>query len=169
MQMKKSPKKLNVQPELEDESTFKGLSNEKTIRMKNGEMISPREWKKRFDSDWYFGTRNGEPKILTEKQHIADGIRNNNMRQRDALYASELQGSLKNINEEERQFMEDASDEWEWQNVFKTQGPEEAIQVIYSQAERDLQNPKLSVNITLTRFLVKMLALRTLNRREKRK
>ena len=47
-------------------------------------------------------------------------------------------------------------------------GVEASVVLIYAQTERDLQNKFIDVNVTLSRFLIKMNKLRTLKRRESR-
>lgn len=152
---------------LKESDTYTGLSDDKTVEL-NGRMVSPKEWLNIFNSEYYYGQRYKKMEILKDKEHKAEAERMNNSNKRDALNLTDRGASFDKLNKSEEQFMEEASDEWEWQNCFKMNGFEASVVLIYAQTERDLQNKFIDVNVTLSRFLIKMNKLRTLKRRESR-
>jgi len=164
--MSKKRKRKNEPHDLESNDTFSALSDEPTIEIPNGEMISEREWKRRFDTEWYYGTRYGHQDILQTDEQRAEAERNNNYNKREALVAASNKDELQQLSRSEDEFMQEASDVWEWQNVYKVSGFEDAQHVIYEQAVRDIEANVIDHRLTLTRFYLKMTKLKTLKRRE---
>lgn len=171
--MKKKRKRKSQEHPLESKDTYSNLSKKKTIKLDNGEIISEYEWKKRFDTQWYYGNRYGNQNVLETEEQVKESTRNNNCRDRDIIVRQDARDDEDKetmlYDDDYQTFMNDANDEWDWNNAFKEGGYELAAQTIYDQTIADLQNKSLDVKVTLTRFIIKIMNLRTLERREKRK
>jgi len=163
----KKRKGRNVRKQLEDKDSYSSLGTKPTITLDTGEVVSEREWKRRFDDDWYNATRNGDFEIIKSVEGQAEARRNNNRRNRDALSVAEKSGTLNELTENEADFMDDVSDDWDWKSAFKQAGPEGAKIVIFDQAKRDLR--KGNIDKALSNFYIKMSDLKALMRRTNRK
>lgn len=130
-----------------------------------------REFIEQFYKEYYFNGKpaEGKEKIITDKDMQQEANRHNNSYGQDLLFRAKKDGNLQTMNENARQFMEDAHDEWEWEDAFKQGGFELAIKVITEQTIRDLENSKLDKTVVLTRYYEKREKLRKQMRREKRK
>lgn len=168
--MRKNPKGKKVRHELEDNAEYKGLSDKKNIECPTtGELISEKEYLRRFNDEWYYGTRNNNGyTIINTKEGKKEAERNNNRNKRDAFSVAERSGALSELTQNEKDFMQDASDAWEWQDVYKFLGPKKAKMVIFEQAKRDINNANIDLDTTLSRFAVKILKLKTLNERKRK-
>lgn len=123
-----------------------------------------KEYFDKFNREWIYGPSysNGESSIKDE-EFFKEAHRNKNMRNRDAYIKSEAEGMLTNLSQEEAEFMEAAHDAWDWQRAFKYESYEAATEVIFKQAIRDIEAGTIDLEITLSRFLVKILELRKLH------
>lgn len=153
--------------QLENDDSFKGLSDVPSITLDTGEVISEVEWKRRFDDEWYNADRNGPMEIITSEEGQKEAHRNNNNNKRDALSVAEKTGALTELTENEECFMDDVSDDWDWKNAYKIAGPDGARNTIFNQAKRDIDSG--DIDRALTKFYIKMSDLKALMRREKRK
>lgn len=127
------------------------------------------EWVRKFYQEYHFDTGYKGKRILKSKEAKREASRNNNMNKTDAFFRARKEGDLGMLNENHRQFMEDASDEWEWQDAFKVGGPEAALEHITNQTLRDLENNKLDKKTTLMRYYEKRDRLRRQINRERHK
>lgn len=152
---------------LENSDSYAALLNTPSIVLDTGEVISPREWKLRFDTEWYNGDRYGEFQIITSEEGQKEATRNNNSNSRDVLNVAEKTKMLDELDDNQNEFMNDASDAWEWKDSYCVAGPEGAKNTIFAHAKRDIENG--SLDRALTRFYISMSNLKTLMRREKRK
>ena len=166
--MRKKQKGKNVRHELENNTDYSNLSDEKNVNI-DGEMISEKEYMRRFNNEWYYGSRNGEYKVINSVEGRREAERNNNRNKRDVMSLAERTGTLSELTDDESQFMNEASNEWEWQNVYKTAGPKEATLVIYEQAKRDILDKIIELDVILSRFVIKMMKLKTLNERKRKR
>lgn len=145
-----------MQHELENDVEYQGLSDEE------------KDYLEQFNKEWYYGTRKGNKyEFHVDPDERAECERRNNMNKRDALSVAERTGKLDPLVEDETQFMQEASDEWEWQDVYKMLGPDAATHVIFEQAKRDINETTIDLDVILSRFAIKMYKLKTLKRREK--
>ncbi len=126
------------------------------------------QYVKRFYDDLYAGGVFKEGSLLKSEDAKQEAIKNHNSLTRDAMDVGQRRGKLSGLDENTVQFMEDASDDWEWQDEYATHGFKAAAKMIYDQAENDLQNKNLSVKITLTRFFEKISGLKRLNWRDRK-
>jgi hypothetical protein len=175
--MPKNRKGKNVRHELESDTEYKGLSEDLDIVDPNtGELISEKEYLRRFNDEWYYATRN-TPKtadgkkdfrVITSEDGKVEAERNNNRNKRDVMSVAERSGTLDNLNGTEKDFMQEASDAWEWQDVYKYAGPAHAKHVIFEQTKRDIEEAVLDLDIILSRFVVKMLNLKRYNERKRK-
>lgn len=129
--------------------------------------LSPeeREWIKQFNLEYYKAPANADKKIITDPAMQAEAHRVHNGIYNDVYSLAERAGALRDLSPDEHDFMQAASDEWDWHNVYKEQGYAAAIKQIFYQTERDLENKLINVHITLARFLNKYLALRKIENR----
>jgi hypothetical protein len=124
------------------------------------------EWVKQFYKEWYYADfRKGQEPIITDPAMKAEANRNHNMRKTDIMEQESNVGEITKKHE----FMEDASDAWEWQDFFNVFGAEEALHVINIQTFRDLTNKKIDPRITLNRYYEKRCALKKLIMKEYRR
>lgn len=125
-------------------------------------------WIKQFYNEYYCAPSLNENSIIKDPAHKTDANRIHNSSYSDIFSIAERTGSLVELSGDEERFMTDASDEWDWKNTYKIQGYEAAVQDIFYQAERDLQNKTIDVKLTLARFLNKFLELKKINGRKKK-
>lgn len=142
-----------MRPELDYKEYEKHLSPEE------------REYVRQFYHELYKAPANADKKIIKDPKMQAEAHRVHNGIYSDVYSLAERSGSLRDLSPEEHEFMQAASDEWDWANVYKEQGYEAALKQIFYQTERDLDNSKIDRQLTLARFLSKYLALRKINNR----
>ena len=122
-------------------------------------------YKEFHKADFY----NDEEDIIKDPEMRKEAVRNHNMNNRDAFNVAHKQGMLSSMTSKD-EFMEAASDDWDWQGEYKENGYEAAVNCILEQTVRDLQNKKLDIKVTLIRFHSKMNELyRTDKRTNKRR
>lgn len=146
-------KKRSMKPELDYKEYERHLSPEE------------REWIRQFNIEYYKAPANADKKIITDPKMQADAHRVHNGIYNDVFSLAERSGSLRDLSPDEDRFMQDASDEWSWDNVYKQQGYEAALKEIFYQTIRDLENKIIDKTLTLARFLNKYLALRKIHNR----
>jgi len=86
-------------------------------------------------------------------------------RQNDVM-GNSSKAKVKYGNKNKEQFMEDASDEWEWKDGYAEGGYELAVKFIFNQTLKDLDNNKVDKTTTLLRFYTKMSKLRRMKERK---
>jgi hypothetical protein len=127
-----------------------------------------REYVKKFYEQLYAGgVYDGDSEELAES-FVREANKNYNSLTRDLLDVAKDNGLLKNLDENDTRFMEDACDEWSWRDEFDKHGYRHAALMIYEQTENDLKNSQIDVKVTLTRFYEKMNSLKRLNWRERK-
>lgn len=135
--------------------------------------LSPeeREYVKKFYAEYYRADFYGEEEnIITDPVMKSEVIREKNSMQRnDALTIAEKLGKLDELSGTEEQFMDEASDHWEWNDVYKVLGYEAAVDCILNQALVNLENKTIDGKITLMRFWSKMNELYRVDKRSNRK
>lgn len=131
--------------------------------------LSPedREWVKQFYNEYYRAPSITEDSIIKDPDMKKEANRVHNTMYRDIYSIAERTGALSELADDEQRFMQDATDEWSWQNVYKSQGYAAAIKEIFYQTENDLKNKTITTHVTLARFLNKYLALRKINNRRR--
>jgi hypothetical protein len=142
-----------MKPELDYKEYEKHLSN------------AEREWIRQFNLEYYKAPANADKKIITDPKMQAEAHRVHNGIFNDIYSLAERSGALRDLSPDEDRFMQDASDEWDWHNVYKEQGYESALREIFAQTERDIDNKLIKRELTLARFLNKYLALRKIHNR----
>lgn len=112
----------------------------------------------------------GQNKYINDPSEIKEAHRRFNQLKTDLFDVKDRAGELSRYmaHEDYDQFMEDASDDWEWQDVFKQHGFEEALRTIVQQAERDIENKNISNETVLGSLISKWERLRKMNERDKR-
>lgn len=129
--------------------------------------LSPeeREWIRQFNLEYYKAVANADKVIITDPEMQADAHRVHNGIYTDIYSLAERSGALRDLSPDEDRFMQDASDEWDWNATYKEHGYEAALKQIFFQTERDLENTAIDRQVTLARFLNKYLALRKIENR----
>ena len=130
--------------------------------------LSPeeKEWAKKFYREYYGVDFYGEEEnIIKDKEIKSEAHRNHNSQFRDALSVAEKTGSLRDLTDSEREFMEAASDEWEYMDAYKLLGYGEALKVLILQTERDILKGGSDLKVVLARFIVKFNNLKRIHGR----
>lgn len=149
-------KKRTMKPQLDYKEYEKHLSPE------------DRAWIRQFNQEYYKAVANDKKVIITDPEMQAEAHRVHNSEARDLYSTAERTGSLRELSEDEDRFMQDASDEWSWENVYKEFGYKDALKEIFAQTIRDLDNKVIDRELTLARFLSKYLSLKKINNRKGR-
>lgn len=108
-----------------------------------------------------------EKRILQTKEMQKEARRNHNSMKRDAYEVAEKSGGLDYLYDERRRFAESEAD-FEYLEVFDSQGYEAAVQFLVDETIPDLDNMSLDLNIVLIRFYLKMEELRRHRNRQVR-
>jgi len=127
------------------------------------------EWIEEFYKEYYFEGISKVPeekRILNTPEAITEANRNHNSTKTDMLFRAKKDGVLSQLNPNSVDFMNAASDSWEWEDAFKYVGFEGALAVITTQAIRDIKDASVDINITLCRYYEKRERLRKLINRE---
>lgn len=119
---------------------------------------------KRFYQDFYQGHHNREGSVITEEMK-EEATRNLNYYKTELFYQKD---KLNHLPEDYDLFMQDASDEWDWQNELNRNGYEAALEMIYEQAIRDLDNKYMDKKTVLMRYYEQRDRLRRMENKEKR-
>lgn len=129
-----------------------------------------KEYIKKFYQEFYQANIYNEEKPMLTKKMKSEALRNYNSAYRDAYSLSSRTQTLEytDFSIDKYEFMEDASDEWDWQNAYLLFGYRGALMLIFSQTKKDLENKKLNVFTTLARFLSKANRLRIQHNRVKK-
>jgi hypothetical protein len=83
---KRKTRSKNVVDAMTDVDYMNRLGTKPTVRLKNGEMVSEREYMQRFLNESYATVAKGQNTILETEEQIKWANRNKNMLQRDAAY-----------------------------------------------------------------------------------
>jgi len=125
---------------------------------------------KQFYNEYYAnGMYNEENPILTAKDHIKEAHRNYNRLYQDAFNVTKNLNKQVELTDDQREVLELASDEVDYETAFKQGGYELAIQFVMDQAIRDIENKIMNKKVVLSRFYVKMIRVKKLLNEEKRK
>ncbi len=135
--------------------------------------LSPeeRKWIKQFYCEYYNnGLYNHEEPIITDLKLKKEAKRNYNNVSRDALELAGRQETYGNLSEIDKQFLDTASDDWEWRDAFKAGGKELAEKFIYDKTMKELDRSNMDRWPTiLTRFHIRLRYLERAIRKERRK
>jgi len=153
------------------------MSNTKTVRDKmeyreyaKDLNIEDRKWIEQFYQEYYNDLVDGLPedlRILKSAELVTEARRRHNCMKRDAFEVAKKMNNL-DYTGDDNDFMEAASDEWEWRDGYTVGGYELACQCIFLQAIKQLKeiedvNEKM---VILAGMYVKMNELRLLNNRQ---
>lgn len=130
-----------------------------------------KEWIKQFYEEYHEGRfYTKRDNIIKDEEVKKEAIRNSNQTYRDDLFSvAQREGLLTSLTGDQQDFMEEASDFWEWNNIYKQFGYEQAAECILQQAIDDIRNSEIDEEITLMRFYSKMRELDRLKKREPKK
>jgi hypothetical protein len=117
------------------------------------------EWIRKFYYDYYAGGVYKEDSVLENEEAKKEARKNHNSLRRDAFQVSENMGALGDLTEADREFMEDAHDEWDWERIYIRDGYRAAVEEIIRQTTNDLDNEYIEKRVTLLRFYEKMSKL----------
>lgn len=110
----------------------------------------------------------GENKYINDPKEIKEAHRRYNQLKRDTFDVSQRTGDLISTEDATKEFMEDASDAWEWMDEYREHGFEEALQFIIWQAERDVENKLKCTETALAQLIAKWESLRKTHEKDKR-
>lgn len=103
--------------------------------------------------------------IIVEDDIRKEAIHNHNAKNLDAI--NKIGSHNPFLDESTKEFMEDASDDWEWMDTYKLLGYKCAVDIILNQAITNIQNKYVDTKMSLIKFHLKMDKLRILNNRDK--
>jgi len=136
---------------------------------------SEREWVEQFYHEYYANLMSEIPeedRIQTEGYMLIEGYRRYNQLYRGIFEVAEATKTLE-YSDDDQEFMEDASNEWEWRDALKIGGYEMASQTIIVQAMNELRRSHADWSkewpAILARMYVKMNEMRKEYNREQRK
>lgn len=115
-----------------------------------------------YKADFYGDTDNH---IIEGGSMKKEAIHNHNAKNNDAINQMSLQDPY--LDRETKEFMEDASDDWEWMDTYKVLGYPYAIDQILNQTLTNLDNKFINKKHTLIKYHIKMDKLRILNNKQK--
>lgn len=115
------------------------------------------KWIKQFYQEWEYGAR---PKnaIIKDKEMLKAANRNYNSQRTEVYDQPEVVNYMEDTYKD---FMEDASDAWEWQDAYAEGGYKAAKQIIIEHALRDLE--AIDKSVALVRFYSRMRELDRVN------
>lgn len=136
-----------------------------------------KQWLYNFNKEYHLGhakmdiTKN---KLLKSQELVNEAIRNHNVEARDALRVANKKNTLfteddiTNFTQDEevKQFMEDAYDEWTWRDEYARSGYDPAKRLIFERIidEFDLTKDKKGRKSLLERFFINYLELKMMNK-----
>lgn len=126
---------------------------------------------RQFYKEWYFDGISSTPqdeRLIKDSEMTKEARRNHNSMKTDAFFKAKRVGKLTQLTSNEEAFMEDASDEWAWQDEYKIHGFEAALRMINGIAIRDLDNKEVDKEVTLLRYYEMRDRLRRFINREKK-
>jgi hypothetical protein len=132
--------------------------------------LSPDERRlvEKFYEDFYGGGVYLKDTVLQSDSAKEEARKNHNSLSRDAMDVSQRRGTLQQLEDNDREFMEYVSDESEWETAYNQQGFKAAALIIYDLAVDDINNNKVDVRVTLTRFFERMSSLKRLSWRDRK-
>lgn len=133
-----------------------------------------KQWLKQFNDEYYNnGIYKAETPILNTPELVREANRNYNNLKRDALELVTRQDSYGDLSKIDKEFMEAASDEWDWRDAFKIGGEELAGHVIFMITIRELldtvKDPYDKWPLILARLHIRMRHLNRFTKQENRK
>lgn len=130
------------------------------------------EFLKKFYDEFHFAKIPKKGGVLNSDDMKSQAQRNNNMNRTDVLFRSKKDGFLQDLDENAIAFLEEAHDEWSWENAFYQaetidEGFIDAVALITQQAVRDIEAGQ-QIEIILLRYYEKRDRLRRTKRKEEK-
>ena len=125
---------------------------------------------RQFYREYYFDgvSTTKENAIIKDPDMLKEARRNHNSMKTEALFRAKKDGVLSELTPRDEVFMNDASDEWDWELVYKQQGHLEAVEFITKIAKEEI-NAGVDIETVLLRYYEKRDRLRRMINRDKRK
>lgn len=130
-------------------------------------LYSEEEIARKFYSEYYAKDLYEEETILSKDVYRKEAHRNNNRLYADAFNVARNTNRLRELTNDEREILELASDESDYETAYLQGGPELAYQVLMDQAVRDL-NAGIDQRTVLARYHIKMCKVKRQVNRERR-
>lgn len=109
--------------EIHDVDYWNKLSTKPTVRLKNGELVSEKEYMKRFIREYHLGQSKKDRTILqTEEQHI-EANRNNNSLNRDLIHKQQVSADVEYMWQKTLTGSIKGDIPKEWQEAYHESGP----------------------------------------------
>lgn len=105
--------------------------------------------------------------ILNNEGELKEARKRNDNLYEDAFTASAAKRKQVELTPDQIDVLEAASDEMEWRDALVVGGKKLAIDHIFNQAIRDLDNTEIDPKTTLARFYIKMCAFTKTVRKER--
>ena len=125
------------------------------------------EFLRKFNYDYQYGGVYSKVSMLTTPEAVAEAKANHKAYIRDAFTFSSNKNLLCRLNENFKEFMDDVSDDIDWQTEYDRSGFVKAKLLIIEQAENDLLNRNINVKVTLLRYDAKLKELNRLYKRDR--
>lgn len=121
-----------------------------------------REYAEKFYKEFYFADfyRKDKENIIKDPDMKKEAIRNSNTLQRDLMHQKQNDIDPVTLDKiKKKEFMEDASDEYDWIEAYHLGGYKMASDQIMSQTIKNLDNKYIDKKTTLTKYHLKMMKL----------
>lgn len=129
-----------------------------------------RKWVENFYLEYYSQTgyyKDKDKRIIQNEEIQAEANRNHNKLKTDILDRNRIEpGAVSYLGDYDNFIQTETDDNWE--EFFRTSGPELAFNEIIYETLIDLENKNINKELTLARFYSKMAKLGRLIRRDKR-
>lgn len=111
--------------------------------------------------------REGKKVLITDPEVQKEARRNHNIQKTDMFCKGKREGGLVEYDEN-RDFMEDASDDWEWRDVYVRDGYDAAVEFIDKLCLNEIKNRKMEGRVVLSRYYSRREELRKIHRKAKK-
>lgn len=126
-----------------------------------------KQYMRKFHNEYYDGSPGrGDDPVITSPEMIKEAYRMNNQLFRDAFSVIK-NTDAREYSENDLDLIQQADDTISWQDAYKQFGPDLATELIFRQAERDIESGQ-DIKICLARAISKYEALKRTVRKEKR-
>lgn len=119
-----------------------------------------------YNADFY---RQNTEDLCSDEEWRKEAHERKNSLTRDALLVAKTQGMLFDMDNCKEQYLRDANDEYEWNEVYRTLGYAEAFDHILNQTLNEFNEGAIEEKLILIRFYSKVRELDKTHNKEKRK
>lgn len=126
---------------------------------------------KQFYREYYMADLYNKDKknIIKTKEMKSEAIRVHNSLNRDLLNKGYKAGIMDNLDDHDKEFMEEASDSWDLEGHYELHGINFCLKYLINDTKEKLQNKYLDNTLTLARFFGRIVELYKLHKKTGRK